>query len=200
MMNFLILMIFSVSSWALPLPADWSSAYRIIERHEFYAEGKLITEPRDSWQHLFSIRILSEDFTEQKDCVFYYVPGELPGKLKIKTIGVKESCLDQLMTRGDETWEDVKGLQYSSLASGLKLSFTHKKEAVTWEIIATDFKSPWARHPYVFLGDEIPKVCPARSGEDVGERGGPPSCQRSTLSRYQRRVRGNESLVLPSLS
>jgi hypothetical protein len=138
----ILLIIFSTLSWSIPLPGDWASAFKIIERHEFYPTDQIIASPKDSWQHLFSILILNERFQEQKDCVFYFVSGEAKGKLKLKTIGTKESCLDHLLEEGDLTWTEVKGLQFSNLHSGLKLSFTQDKKSVIWEIVTADFVAP----------------------------------------------------------
>lgn len=139
-----LLIFFSALTWSLPLPGDWSSAFKVIERHEFYPEGKVISEPRESWQHIFSILILNEEFREQKDCVYYYVPGENLGRVKVKTIGVSEDCLDHLLKEANQVWNGVKDLQYTSLPSGLKLTFTQNKETVSWEIVTTDFKAPLA--------------------------------------------------------
>jgi hypothetical protein len=136
-----LLLFISNLSWATPMPGPWTSAYKIVEQHEFYAENKIVTEPKESWQHLFSILLLNENFEDQKDCVFYYVAGDM-GKLKTKTIDPKESCLDQLMKSGDEVWEDVKDLQFAHLERGLKLSFTQKKKIINWEILTQGFKSP----------------------------------------------------------
>lgn len=133
----------SVFSWALPMPGSWSSAFKIIEVHEFYPERKAITEPKDSWQHLFSILILNENFEEQKDCVFYFVPGEQPGRVKIKTISPADQCSDSLMNPGDNDWENISDLEFSRSEKGLKLSFTQsKKELINWEILTSGFTSP----------------------------------------------------------
>lgn len=137
------LLILSTLTWATPMPGSWSSAFRVIDLHEFYPEKKLIVEPRESWQHLFSILILNENFDEQKECVYYFVPGESPGKIKVKTIGKGESCSDHLLKPGDVEWDDVTGLQYNLLKGGLKLSFTQKKnDLVNWEILTPGFTSP----------------------------------------------------------
>lgn len=138
-----LILIFSALTFALPMPGPWSSAFKIIERHEFYPEKKTIIEPRDSWQHLFSVLILNENFEEQKDCVFFYVPGEVQGKLKINTVDIKTSCADVMLNPGSLSWDEVSDLRYDQMESGLKLSFTlKKKDFVSWEIQTQGFSPP----------------------------------------------------------
>lgn len=138
----LFLIFASALTLAAEMPGAWSSAFKIQELHEFYPENKVITEPQESWQHLFSVLVLNEKFAEQKDCVFYSVPGDLPGKLKVKTIDTQEDCADHLLEPGVNEWDGVHNLQFSRTEEGLKIGFSQKKKIVSWEIITPKFRAP----------------------------------------------------------
>lgn len=142
MISFLLL-ILSGLSFSLSLPGSWSGVRRISEVHEFYPQGKTISEPRETWQHIASVHFLGESFREKKDCLFYFVPGEKSGRLKIKTVATEASCLDQILGPGDQEWGEISDLQFSKPPEGLKLSFTReKKDLVTWEILPPSFLPP----------------------------------------------------------
>ncbi len=132
-MIYLLLSLILSSAFA-EAPFHWSSAFKISEKHEFYAEDKVIDKPQDSWQILFALVYPDVQLNLQKDCVLYRVPGAEPGELKIKKIPEDTSCETVLFQPGDQEWKSVSDLRFSIRDQILRLSYTqtkHKAEAWT---------------------------------------------------------------------
>jgi hypothetical protein len=115
--NVIFSLVFSV------VPSHWSYVYEIQERHEFYQNDVVIVKPKDSWQTLFSLVYVDREFKTAKDCIFYKVPGQELGKIKIKTISVTETCDDYLLKLGDKELTGIKSLQYSVFDNEIILNF-----------------------------------------------------------------------------
>jgi hypothetical protein len=116
-------------------PSHWSSAFIISEKHEFYAEDKIIEKPLDSWQILFALVFPDAQLNLQKDCVLFRVPGNDPGELKIKRLPEQVPCETVLFSPGDQEWKEVKDLQYSIRDHILRLSFTLPKlKSESWKV------------------------------------------------------------------
>lgn len=113
-------------------PGKWDLARAIVDKHEFYSNNELITKPRDSWQLLFAVTFLDESYRSSKDCVFYRVPGEAPGSLKVKTVAADVDCHAVILTVGDTEISPVSGLRFSEEGSGLRLTFEHSGKRTTW--------------------------------------------------------------------
>lgn len=130
------LMLIFVSLLSLADPTfRWNNSVKIVDRHEFYTNNEVIKKPRDSWQTLFAVLYRDTNLTESKDCVFYRVPGEEPGILKIKILKSTESCEAHLFNPGDEEWKGLKALQFAVQDNFLALNMTDEKFQVTrWDI------------------------------------------------------------------
>ncbi len=113
----------------------WSQATQITERHEFYANNEVIEKPKDSWQLLLAIIYKDSQLKTHKDCLFYYVPGEDAGRLKVKTISVEDKCEKYLFENGNQEWTKLKALQFSFEHNYLTLSITDEFFQVErWDI------------------------------------------------------------------
>lgn len=104
-------------------PVHWSGAQEVRERHEFYRENEVITKPKGTWQTLFAVVFVDRTLKLQKDCVYYRVPGETDGALKLRALGLDESCETHIDEPGDTELQHLKSLQFS-LGTELVLHFT----------------------------------------------------------------------------
>lgn len=122
----------------------WSNSVGITEKHEFYKNNEILTQPKNSWQTLFAIIYKDPNLKTLKDCVFYKVPGEESGSLKIKTIQENEKCGLYLYKDGDQEWPNLKALQFSILPKSVSISLTNQKfEVEKWETpLFNLFKAP----------------------------------------------------------
>jgi hypothetical protein len=113
----------TISTWAAQ-PTYWSHLLEVTERHEFYQNHEALIKPKDSWQHLFSLVYIDSDVNRLKDCVFYKVPGQESGILKIKTITASENCEKHLLLPSENEVAAIKSLSFALLDSGLNLDIT----------------------------------------------------------------------------
>lgn len=113
----------------------WSNSIKIVEKHEFYQNNEVIIKPKNSWQTLFAVLYNDANLKTSKDCVFYQVPGDAAGTLKIKAIPHEKKCEEFLYQAGDQEWKGIKALQYSLSDKFLSLSLTNAKfEIEKWEV------------------------------------------------------------------
>lgn len=128
------LALFFLSSFSFADPSwKWANAIKIVEKHEFYTNNEIIIRPKNSWQVLFAILYNDSNLKTLKDCVYYQVPGEAPGILKIKTMSAEQKCEEFLFKPGDEEWKDLRALQFSVQEKVLSLSMTNDKFQIeTW--------------------------------------------------------------------
>lgn len=115
-------------------PAHWGNLLELSNKHEFYQNNEVIIKPRESWQNLFTFSYIDQDLKHLKDCVFYYVPGESSGILKIKTIGAQEKCDDYLLVPGDKEWNNIKTLQFNVQQTVVSIEMSFKDfKSERWE-------------------------------------------------------------------
>lgn len=113
----------------------WSNATKIVEKHEFYLNNEIIVKPKDSWQTLFAVLYHDSNLKTFKDCIYYRVPGEEPGILKIKTLEATKKCEEFLYQPGDQEWKDLKALQFSVLDNLMSISLTNDKFQIEkWDV------------------------------------------------------------------
>jgi hypothetical protein len=110
-------------TFAFSYPKDWNSAFRILDRHEFYQSLDIIDRPVHTWQHLFSVVYPDRNLKLLKDCVFYFIPKNNDGVLKLKSISLKDSCEKYVYEKGDFEVINLKSLQFS-LHDKIYLYFT----------------------------------------------------------------------------
>jgi hypothetical protein len=112
----------------------WIHAIKIIDKHEFYKDNEVLVKPMNSWQHLFSVVYYNSQLSISKDCIFYRIPGEELGLLKIKTIEENQKCQDFLFLSGDQEWGSLKSVQFLIKKNYLSLTITHQNYYVEdWE-------------------------------------------------------------------
>lgn len=127
-------------------PGKWENASGIIERHEFYANNEVITKPRDSWQALFALTFLDSNFHLSKDCVYFRVPGDEPGKIKIKTIADDKECTSEILAPGDIELSNISDFTFATDANSVSLSFREGGKARLWNVSTLkDWKRPEAK-------------------------------------------------------
>ena len=115
------------------MPVEWMSAVRLDEKHEFYQDGEVIEKPKGSWQHLFTVIYSTIGLGIKKDCVFYKVPSDELGILKIKSLNMNEKCDEMLFKEGDYTIQALRQLKYSTMGK-VHLWFTKQKyKTEEWE-------------------------------------------------------------------
>lgn len=141
--------------WLLPLlgwcqPLHWSNLIEVTDRHEFYANNQTIVKPRDSWQTLFSVVYPDRNLKILKDCVFYRVPGDEAGHLKIVTVSKAENCELPVETKKTLDVGELKALQFSVTDKAIQLNLTDKRFHVTeWKIAVTHKEA--RKSPELFL-------------------------------------------------
>lgn len=109
-----IMLILSTLGVKAAQPIHWGYLIELSHQHEFYKKNEPIIKPKESWQNLFAFTYLDRDLKQLKDCVFYKVPGEGFGTLKIKTIYAFDKCDDYVLKPGDKEWPDIKALQFNT--------------------------------------------------------------------------------------
>lgn len=116
-------------------PKEWAGALELIERHEFYPEKSVIDAPKNSWQTLFALTYLTRDLKKQKDCIFYRVPGDAAGILKIKQVPLNVNCSKMIFEAGDREIPEVRSLEFHTYPEGATLTFTLPEYRLEiWEI------------------------------------------------------------------
>lgn len=113
----------------------WANAIKIVEKHEFYTNNEVITRPQNSWQVLFAVMYNDSNLKTLKDCLFYKVPGDELGVLKLKTMPAEKPCEEALYTPGDLEWKDLKALQFSLQDRLLSVSLTNLQFQIEkWDV------------------------------------------------------------------
>lgn len=124
-------------------PRKWENAKAIVERHEFYENGIVIVKPKESWQTLFALTFLDASFQLSKDCVYYRVPGEDSGKIKIKSLPAKTDCSAEILSDGDIEITEVTNLSYTTSADTVVMDFTRDGRKEKWmATILHDWRKP----------------------------------------------------------
>lgn len=114
----------------------WANAIKIVEKHEFYKNNEVLVKPKNSWQILFAVLYQDSNLRSFKDCVYYQVPGDEAGVLKIKTIPAINGCEEFLYRPGDQEWRDIRALQYSIVDNLISISLTNAKfEISKWDVV-----------------------------------------------------------------
>jgi hypothetical protein len=124
-------------------PRRWENAKGLVERHEFYADGEMLTKPADTWQTLFALTFLDGSFHLSKDCVFFRVPGDEPGILKMKIVPANESCVNQILSHGDQEIKNISDLKMKTSGGSVELEFHSDGKKNTWKFsLLKDWKRP----------------------------------------------------------
>jgi hypothetical protein len=135
-MIFLILFKVMFSFVFAVVPSHWSYIDAIHEKHEFYKNDEVIVKPKESWQTLFSLVYIDREFYSAKDCIYYKVPGQELGIIKIKTISSSDKCDQSLLVSGDREITGIKSLKYSGNEESIILDFTtNDLKSQTWNIV-----------------------------------------------------------------
>jgi hypothetical protein len=114
------------------IPTHWSHLISVSEKHEFYQEGELIKKPADTWQLLFAVSYLDRKLSMHRDCVYFKVPGESLGILKLIATEL-ESCEGLAENKGTIELKEIKGLQYSIKNEEIKIHITYPDfKSVKW--------------------------------------------------------------------
>ncbi len=130
----ILLLIFSSFLFA-DSPARWEFASSIANRHEFYTNGEEIIKPANSWQALFAVSYLDASFRKLKDCVYYRVPGDEPGKLKIKTLPADKDCTSEILSSGETEIENISGLRFTTDLNSGSIDFQKDSRHQSWKIL-----------------------------------------------------------------
>lgn len=115
-----ILLSLSVFAADVSLDQRWLTGTRVIEVNSNYPGLQPVAKPRATMQKLFAVlRAGSLEEGVQKDCVYYQIPGDKAGELRVTSIDVMASCESE--ARVVYRIEDIKELQYS--LEGSQVSF-----------------------------------------------------------------------------
>lgn len=140
MIIFLLLQMLYVSADS---PRKWENAKSIVDRHEFYQNGEAILKPKDSWQTIFALTFLDSSFQLSKDCVYFRVPGEEAGKIKIKTLPASKDCSSEILSAGDIEYTNVSNFSFSTTSESVLMDFTRDGKKEKWSAnILLDWKKP----------------------------------------------------------
>lgn len=143
----LILFLLSFPTFAEE-PLSWSYATGLQDKHEFYQNNEVITLPKDAWQVLFSVSYIDGKLNKLKDCIYYKVPGEGTGILKVKTAMFTDDCDKFIFGPGDREVLNIKSLQYSLSDKKAEINFTD-----------TNFKSgKWSVELLSSVGNSKPEM------------------------------------------
>lgn len=131
----LMLLLIPLLSFA-NIPHHWSSAISISDRHEFYQNNEIISRPANSWQTLFGVVYPDGELNLQKDCVYYRVPGNERGELKVKRTSIEKSCESGVETLGDFSIKDLRALQFEITEKNIALFLTQQDYRVqSWNFL-----------------------------------------------------------------
>lgn len=166
-MIFLSLFLYSVLAFS-GSPAKWEYARAIVDRHEFYKNDEEILTPANTWQALFAVSYMDAHLNSVKDCVFYRVPGDDPGKLKVKSVSVKTDCTSEILSPGDIEIEKISRLSFSTTDRSISLEYIQDSKPEKWNVtLVSDWKKP---EPKLLLSSADYKsprmiyLAPAKSG------------------------------------
>jgi hypothetical protein len=135
-------MIFSTLLFA-GSPRSWEFARSIVDRHEFYTNSEDIREPANTWQSLFAVTYLDSSFQYFKDCIFYRVPGDEPGKIKIKTMAIDKDCVSEILSPGDMEMDGISHLRFKTDDNSASVEFQKNAKLESWKILpAKERKNP----------------------------------------------------------
>lgn len=152
-------------------PRKWEMAKGIVERHEFYENDEVISKPQNSWQVLFALTFIDSNFILSKDCVYYRVPGDELGKLKIKSVPFEAECNSQILSAGDVELDQVTNVSLFTEENALKLSFKQNNKNESWTLsTVSDWKKP---EPKLLLSSadyKSPPMIYLASGSAVGKK------------------------------
>ncbi len=124
-------------------PIKWENAMSIVERHEFYGNSELITKPKDSWQVLFGLTFLDASFRVSKDCIYYRVPGDEPGRIKIRAVPSDVECSQEILASGDSETNEISDLMMTTQSDSVVLEFKRSGKKEKWEARMTkDWNRP----------------------------------------------------------
>jgi hypothetical protein len=138
----IFIFILSALTFADP-PGRWEFATAIVEKHEFYTNGEVVTKPANSWQSLFAVSYLDSSFRNLKDCVFYRVPGDEPGKIKIKTLTGEKDCNSEILSPGDSEIENISNLRFMTSDNSASVDFLRETKNESWKVSASkEWKKP----------------------------------------------------------
>ncbi len=142
-----------------------------MEKHEFYSNGETILKPRNSWQSLFALTFLDSNFSITKDCVYYRVPGDEPGKLKVKAVSFERECNSEILAPGDLELELISGLSMFVEENSVKLVFQQNKKNESWSVTTVaDWKKPEPRLLLSSADYKSPAVISLASGSGPAKK------------------------------
>lgn len=119
-----LILLFSFQLFATA-PSHWEFIVDVKDKHEFYQSGEPVSEPQNSWETLFSLVYLDRNFNQNKDCIYFKVPGIEDGTLKIKTVSALESCEDYRYKKGDQEIANIRSLIFNYLPKEVRLNLTY---------------------------------------------------------------------------
>lgn len=128
-MNLLLLLI-PLLSFASP-PTHWSTVTSVTERHEFYKNNEVILRPTDTWQTLFAVIYPDRSLNQQKDCIYYRVPGNESGILKVTNVSLEKLCDTALEEKPALELRDLKALQFAVTDNDISLYITRSDYRIT---------------------------------------------------------------------
>jgi hypothetical protein len=102
----------------------WHHIQEVSDRHEFLKNNETVTKPQDTWQTLFSLAYFDQNVLKVKDCIFFKVPGQEPGVLKIKSIPYYQLCDNYLLNQGDKEFKGIKTLQFSVSEEEVNINYS----------------------------------------------------------------------------
>lgn len=127
-------------------PGRWEYARSIVDRHEFYTNGEEVTKPANSWQVVFAVTFLDSSFRNLKDCVYYRVPGDEAGKIKIRTLSGDKDCSSEILAPGEKEFDNISKFRFFINERSVLVEFIRNTKPVSWEIsFLQDWKKPEAR-------------------------------------------------------
>ncbi len=142
-MIFLFLMLLLGNAISAPVPGHWDHVIEVTDRHEFYQNGALVVKPRNAWQTLFSLVYYDRNLSRQKDCVFYRVPGDDSGILKVLAVSPDERCDDFYFRDQGLQIDDVRSLRFNISETGIWLEVLRGEKRFRWDVVLPGaFKKP----------------------------------------------------------
>ena len=125
------------------IPRKWENAKDIVEKHEFYENNEVIIKPQNSWQSLFALTFVDSNFNLSKDCVYFKVPGDEPGRLKIKAVPHDVECNSEILALGDVELQDIHDFSFSVEENSVRMKFTQNNKREIWSVsTVADWKKP----------------------------------------------------------
>jgi len=165
-----ILLILSALTFA-KAPTRWNATTEIVEKHEFYQNNEVISKPKNSWEIIFAFIYPDTSLNLHKDCVYYKVPGDGAGILKVKISKPEIPCEKFRYDPGDIEVRDLKSFQFTISKTSVYFHLTYTNfKSDRWDMfLMNNFTAPEIQYSLSSAKLQSPEIIMVASGGEKNE-------------------------------